>query len=71
MELQPVSHTGSLLVRKHDLLGTEFSGKEDTGNLGSMDAGPIQLTVRKIHSPEVGLAEIASAEIDSRNLKAP
>lgn len=61
--LHPVPHTGSLLVGEHNFLGTEFFGKEDTGNLGAVNTGPFQFAVRKVDAAKVGLPEIASAEI--------
>jgi hypothetical protein len=39
MILDSISHPGALLMREENFLSTQFLGKEDTGNLGAVNAG--------------------------------
>jgi hypothetical protein len=61
--LYAIAHTRALLVRKKNLLGTEFFGKEGAGDFGPVNTGSFQIAMRKIHPSKIGLSEITPTEI--------
>ena len=69
-DLQSVSHTGALLVGKHDFLGTKFFGKEGARDFGTVNTGPFQVALRKIHPSKIGLSEITPTEIHPGHFEA-
>jgi hypothetical protein len=55
-------------MREENFLSTQFFGKEDTGNLGAVNAGPFYIALGEVKSSKVSLPKITSAKIYSRDL---